>query len=92
MIKHVQSCNTGELVDDNLGGDCANHTPKPVAYKARHEWADEMMKTHVQTRCKGCGKWKVWIPKDTKVQDQSNEEWLDEYSNHRPFDAPRERV
>jgi hypothetical protein len=43
-------------------GECEPHTPHPADYGAHSEWADEMMKTHVQRQCKGCGLWAVWEP------------------------------
>lgn len=46
--------------------DCPNnhdHTPAPKGYIAWHEWAAEMAKTHLQTRCVGCGLLKVLVPK-----------------------------
>lgn len=41
----------------------ADHVDGPEGYLAWHEWAEEMMKTHRQTRCRGCNLWKVWTPK-----------------------------
>jgi hypothetical protein len=44
---------------------CEPHTPCPAGYVACSEWADAMMKTHVQRQCAGCGKWLIWEPKET---------------------------
>lgn len=41
----------------------AAHTPSPTGYIAWTEWAEEMRKTHEQTRCEGCGLWLVWKEK-----------------------------
>jgi hypothetical protein len=41
----------------------ANHTPMPDGYLARQERAEELMRTHRQTRCPGCGLWAIWVPK-----------------------------
>jgi len=39
------------------------HAACPQGYIAWHEWASKMCKTHVQTRCPGCGKFEIWVPK-----------------------------
>lgn len=47
--------------------DCPNavqHTPHPVGYVAHSDWADQMLKTHRQKRCDGCGILNIWEPKD----------------------------
>lgn len=41
----------------------ALHTPHPTSYLAHAAWADEMLKTHRQKRCPGCGLWAIWEPK-----------------------------
>jgi hypothetical protein len=33
-------------------------------YIARQAWAEQMMKTHRQRRCPGCGLYKIWVPKE----------------------------
>jgi len=43
--------------------DCEPHTPHPEAYVAHSDWADQMMETHTQRQCKGCGLWLIWEPK-----------------------------
>ena len=35
----------------------------PEGYVERSLWADEMMKTHKQVKCKGCGLYVIWEPK-----------------------------
>lgn len=40
---------------------CTGHTEGPGGYLSRLEWARQMTKTHTQTRCPGCGLWKVWV-------------------------------
>lgn len=35
---------------------------QPDGYFARRAWANGMLRTHVQTRCPGCGLWRVWRP------------------------------
>lgn len=44
--------------------DAALHTPEPTGYLAVMEWADEMMETHDQARCPGCGRLVIWVPKE----------------------------
>lgn len=43
--------------------DAATHADQPSGYAAASNWADEMMKTHVQRRCPTCGFWTIWEPK-----------------------------
>jgi hypothetical protein len=43
--------------------DCEPHTPHPSGYIAHSDWAGQMMKTHRQRKCKGCGKYQIWVPK-----------------------------
>lgn len=44
--------------------ECEPHTPMPSGYVARSEWADQMMQTHVQRQCRGCGLRMIWEPKE----------------------------
>ncbi len=56
-----------ERVRAHAAGDyCAlkaEHTPSPAGYIHWHTWAAKMVKTHNQKRCKGCGLYKIWVPK-----------------------------
>ena len=36
--------------------------PAPTGYLAWHEWAEKKARTHRQTRCPGCGLYKIWKP------------------------------
>ena len=46
---------------------CASeHTPSPYGFLSWMAWADEMEKTHKQTRCPECGLWAIWVPKEPK--------------------------
>lgn len=47
--------------------DVGTHTAAPSGYLAWHAWAEEIGKTHTQTRCPTCGYWAVWIPKVPSV-------------------------
>lgn len=42
----------------------ANHLLAPAGYRAGWEWADQMLLTHKQSRCPGCGDWAIWEPRD----------------------------
>lgn len=43
---------------------CApKHTLSPFPYLQWMAWAEEMAKTHDQTRCPDCGLWAIWVPK-----------------------------
>lgn len=42
---------------------CDDHTPSPAGYIAWHTWAARMNRTHRQLRCKGCGRFRIWIPR-----------------------------
>lgn len=39
-----------------------NHTRCPPGYLPWHAWAEEKGKTHVSTRCEGCGLFSIWVP------------------------------
>jgi hypothetical protein len=44
----------------------AAHTDSPYgSYASTYDWAQMMLKTHVQKRCPGCGLWAIWEPKKT---------------------------
>jgi hypothetical protein len=43
--------------------ECEPHTPWPTGYIASSDYADLMMQTHDQRRCKGCGLWAIWEPR-----------------------------
>jgi hypothetical protein len=42
---------------------CEPHEPHPPGYIAHSEWADLMMETYDQRRCRGCGLWMIWEPR-----------------------------
>ncbi len=37
------------------------HTKCPKGYLPWHEWAREKGKTHKQIKCKGCGRYSIWV-------------------------------
>jgi hypothetical protein len=39
----------------------ADHWEHPSNYMAHGEWAEELMKTHRQVRCTGCGLYAIWV-------------------------------
>lgn len=39
------------------------HNAGPTGYLARAEWAENMLKTHRQSRCSVCRLWVIWTPK-----------------------------
>lgn len=43
--------------------NAAEHTEHPRGYLEHGEWAEEMLKTHRQVKCKGCNLWEIWVPK-----------------------------
>lgn len=43
-----------------------DHTQHPEGYVAHLTWAYEMLRTHRQVRCAGCGLWAIWVPKKKK--------------------------
>lgn len=45
--------------------NAAQHEPSPRGYLQSSDYADEMMKTHDQFQCPGCGLWAIWKPKET---------------------------
>ena len=47
--------------------EAAGHTPHPAGYIGHASWAEQMLQTHVQRVCSGCGGWEIWIPKDPSV-------------------------
>ncbi len=56
----------GPLVDPNPGCRRASlHVPRPEGYVAAWAWAEQMLETHDQHQCPGCGRWLVWEPKET---------------------------
>jgi hypothetical protein len=40
------------------------HAEQPDRYLAWHAWAENMAKTHTQSRCPGCGLFQVWTRKE----------------------------
>lgn len=52
--------------------DCPHfedHTPCPDGYIAWHDWARKMNRTHLATKCKGCGLFKIWVPRRTRNEE-----------------------
>jgi hypothetical protein len=45
--------------------ECEPHEPQPDGYVERAEWAEVMMDTHTQRKCRGCGLWLIWEPRET---------------------------
>lgn len=45
------------------------HAAAPEGYVAAYDWAQTMMRTHVQKQCAGCGLWLIWEPKATAPSD-----------------------
>lgn len=43
-----------------------DHTPAPTGYLEWHEWARLKSKTHKQIRCRGCGRFQIWIPRERR--------------------------
>lgn len=43
--------------------DAARHTPHPSGYVSHGMWAEQMLQTHVQRVCSGCGRLEIWIPR-----------------------------
>jgi len=56
----VDIVDTETVVEDPCPG---GHTPAPVGYVDRHEWAAKMSKTHKSRRCEVCSKYGIWVPK-----------------------------
>lgn len=58
----------GPMVDPNPGCRRAElHTPQPgpnAGYVATAGWADQMLETHDQLQCPGCGRWLIWEPRE----------------------------
>lgn len=46
------------------------HTKQPTGYLDWHAWAEEMAKTHEQSKCPTCGLWAIWT-KRTAVTPRS---------------------
>lgn len=40
----------------------------PTGYVNRAEWAEEMLTTHDQLQCPGCGLWTIWQPKTEETR------------------------
>ncbi len=49
--------------DEVLCPNVEDHTPRPEGYIQWHTWAEQMSKTHRQSKCAGCGKYTIWTPK-----------------------------
>ena len=51
-----------------VGSTCADHHIPPVEHRyswPRYDYFNELQKTHRQLRCAECGRWAVWVPKET---------------------------
>ncbi|MFI2663364.1 hypothetical protein [Micromonospora carbonacea] len=49
--------------------ECPNagqHMPHPTGYIDHSDWADQMMETHDQQQCPGCGGWHIWVPRSAE--------------------------
>lgn len=54
------------------------HTPHPVGYGAHSNWAEQMLETHQQKRCDGCGLLNIWVPREqATTADGSNSSAVD---------------
>lgn len=53
-------------MEDDKCPNADRHTkrPKGLSYLGFFSWADEKSKTHKQTKCPGCGLYKIWVPKN----------------------------
>jgi len=40
------------------------HTLGPEGYTEWFQWADRMRQTHKQVRCRGCGLYSIWVPRE----------------------------
>lgn len=40
-----------------------DHTDGPDGYLQWHDWARRMSKNHRQSKCAGCGLYKIWTPR-----------------------------
>lgn len=49
-----------------------DHAICPEGYIQWHAWAEQMSKTHQQSKCGGCGRYVIWIPKSTKGADHAD--------------------
>jgi len=38
--------------------------PEHRGYIEQHDWANKMLKTHYQVKCKGCNKYLIWVKRD----------------------------
>lgn len=45
----------------------------PEGYLAWHEWAEKKAKTHDQSQCPGCGRWKVWTKRSRVSQERAGD-------------------
>lgn len=62
---HGIICSEINIFDRRPGcPNAAQHEPWPRGYIQASDYADEMMKTHDQAQCPGCGLWEIWIPKE----------------------------
>jgi hypothetical protein len=57
---------------DQVADACPNasdpkHRIGPSGYNARADWADQMIKSHVQSQCQRCELWVIWTPKAVSV-------------------------
>lgn len=56
---------TDRLADACPNASDPNHRIGPSGYLARANWADQMIKSHVQSQCPRCGLWVIWTPKQS---------------------------
>ena len=54
--------------DETPCPNAAKHTPHPKGYVDHATWGYEMLRTHRQVRCAGCGLWAIWVPKKKRVK------------------------
>jgi hypothetical protein len=53
--------------------ECEPHTPEPIGaignQAVKLQWIHDMLKTHIQRQCKGCGLWAIFDPMARKEGD-----------------------
>lgn len=64
-------------IDPDYCPDWEKHTMQPTDFLDWHAWAAEKSETHVQIKCRGCGRYAIWVKSTLPAEVRKADEDLD---------------